>query len=89
MQCFGCTHYPLVKSYIKDVLGENIIFFYGAPNLAKHLKQVLEEKELLENNEGNIEFIDSQNLENKEQRFYSYLKYEGEQNENIKKYIKK
>lgn len=72
----------MVQNYIKEVLGENIIFFYGAPNLAKHLREVLKEKKLLDKNEGKIEFLDSQNSENKKERFYSYLKektkYEGE-----------
>ena len=64
---FGCTHYPLIQEQIKKVLGDDITFFNGAPNLARHLKNLLIEKELLEQNEGRIEFIDSNNsLENKD-----------------------
>lgn len=70
----GCTHYPLIKDKIKEVLGNGITFFDGAPNLAKHLKDVLQENNILENNEGKIEFIDSNNSEEKRQRFYNYLK---------------
>ena len=72
----GCTHYPVVEEEIKDILGENINIFNGAPNLAKHLKEILEEKELLSKNEQkekNIEFIDSSNLKEKEERFFKYL----------------
>ncbi len=65
----GCTHYPLVENEIKNVLGEEVKIFNGAPNLAKHLKEVLQEQNLLEKNEGKIEFIDSQNLEVKKERF--------------------
>ena len=70
----GCTHYPLIKEQIKEILGNDITFFDGAPNLAKHLKDVLVKNNLLENNEGTIEFIDSNNSEEKKQRFYDYLK---------------
>lgn len=74
MQYFGCTHYPLIQEEIKEILGEEITFFNGAPNLAKHLKEILQEKELLEINEGKVEFIDSKNSEDKKERFYEILK---------------
>lgn len=69
----GCTHYPLVQKEIEEVLGQ-VQFFNGAPNLAKHLKDVLKEKELLNHGEGKIEFEDSQNLEQKRERFFKILK---------------
>lgn len=72
----GCTHYPLVQNEIKENLGEDIVFFNGAPNLAKYLKEVLKEKNLIENSEGKIEFLDSQYSQNKRERFYNYLKEE-------------
>ncbi len=68
----GCTHYPLVKSDIKEILGE-VQFFDGAPNLAEHLKNVLEENNLLNQGEGKIEFKDSQGMQSKEKRFYEIL----------------
>ena len=58
----GCTHYPLIQNEIKGVLG-NVKFFNGAPNLAKHVKDVLEENNLINNGEGKIEFIDSKESE--------------------------
>lgn len=69
----GCTHYPLVQEEIKEVLGQ-VRFFNGAPNLAKHLKEILEQKDLLNNGEGKIEFEDSQGLEQKKIRFLEILK---------------
>lgn len=69
----GCTHYPLVQNEIKDVLG-NVKFFYGAPNLAKHLKEVLEENNLVNYGNGKIEFIDSKESEKNKQRFFEILK---------------
>ena len=76
----GCTHYPLVQEQINEVLGGNIQFFNGAGRLAVHLKDVLKENELLneeisiKNCKNKIEFIDSQNLPEKEQRFFECLK---------------
>lgn len=79
----GCTHYPLIQKEIEEVLGQ-VQFFNGASNLAKHLKQVLEENDLLYEGEGKIEFEDSQGLEEKKERFFEILKGEPI-NENIKK----
>lgn len=73
----GCTHYPLVQKEISLVLGD-VKFFNGAPNLAKHLKEIIEKENLLNNDgTGNIDFIDSQNLIEKKNRFYEILKREG------------
>ena len=75
----GCTHYPLIQEQIDKVLGGNIQFFNGAERLAVHLKDILSEKGLLneeintENCEDKIEFIDSQNLLEKEKRFFKKL----------------
>ena len=70
----GCTHYPLIKEQIKNVLG-GVNFFDGAPYAAKHLKVVLEEHNLICNSitKGKIEFIDSSNSEFKKERFFKYL----------------
>ena len=45
----GCTHYPLIKEQIKEVLGD-VEFFDGAKGVAKHAREVLEERNLLANN---------------------------------------
>lgn len=79
----GCTHYPLIQKEIEEILGQ-VRFFNGAPNLAKHLKDILEERDLLNCGEGRIEFEDSQGLEPKKERFFEILKGEGI-NEDIKK----
>ena len=72
MWYFGCTHYPLVQEEIKEVLGD-VAFFNGAPNLARHLKDILEKNKMLNEGKGKIEFIDSQESEEKMQRFYKIL----------------
>ena len=73
----GCTHYPLVETEIKEILG-NVKFFNGAYSLAKHLKRVLETQELLmqKESQGSIEFIDSSNSEVKKERFFKNLEKE-------------
>lgn len=70
----GCTHYPLIKDQIRQVLGD-VNFFDGAPRLAENLKNVLEKNDLLNNQseKGCIEFIDSSNSEYKRERFYKYI----------------
>lgn len=69
----GCTHYPLVQEEIQEILGP-VQFFNGAFSLAKRLKNVLAEKQLLNHGEGQIEFKDSQGLEEKQIRFFELLK---------------
>ena len=73
----GCTHYPLIKNEIEKVLGK-VNFFNGAPFLAKHLKEILEEKDLINDikTDNNIQFIDSSNSEQKEKRFFELIKIE-------------
>ena len=81
----GCTHYPLIETQIREVLGKDITFFNGAARLAIHLKDELEARDLLENKEGKVEFLDSQNLPEKEKRFWELLKIEeGKKYEIIK-----
>ena len=71
----GCTHYPLIEKEIGQVLGENVKFFNGASRLSVHLKDVLEESNLISKNQkqGKIEFIDSLGKKEKEERFYKFL----------------
>ena len=74
----GCTHYPLIQKEIGQVLGENVKFFNGANRLAVHLKDVLLEKDLISksNEKGKIDFCDSSEKKEKEERFYKFLKEE-------------
>ena len=71
----GCTHYPLIQEEIQEVLGQ-VTFFNGAPYLAKHLQEVLEEKNLINSKgmKGTIQFIDSSNDEQKKKRFFEIIK---------------
>ena len=74
----GCTHYPLVKKEIAEVLG-NVRFFDGAEGVSKQLKRVLCENGILSDKKerANIEFIDSsadeKTREIKKQRFYKII----------------
>ena len=69
----GCTHYPLIQKEIEEILGK-VTFFNGAPNLAKHLKEVLEENKMLDQGNGSIKFKDSKVIKEKEERFFELLK---------------
>ena len=64
---------PLIQNEIADILGQ-VKFFNGAPNLAKYLKEVLVQKDLLNDGEGRIHFEDSARLVEKEKRFFEILK---------------
>lgn len=70
----GCTHYPLIQNEIKKILGD-VEFFNGAASVAKHLKDVLEQNNLINNSTEieKIEFIDSSNSKYKKDRFFKYL----------------
>ena len=76
----GCTHYPLIQKEIGQVLGNDIKFFNGANRLAIHLKEVLSEQNLLNDNiekdnnyKEKIEFKDSSGKKEKQERFYELL----------------
>lgn len=68
----GCTHYPLIKNEIMEVLGD-VNFFDGSRGVAKYLKEVIDYLNF-EETEFKIEFIDSSNSKDKEKRFYEILK---------------
>ena len=70
----GCTHYPLIQKDIQKILGD-VRFFNGAPYVAKNLKNMLYERNLLSNNKDiiKIDFIDSSNSKEKEKRFFNIM----------------
>ncbi|MCC8073375.1 MAG: glutamate racemase [Clostridiales bacterium] len=80
----GCTHYPLAKKEIGDVLGD-VRFFDGAVGVSHQLKNVLAERDLLNNQKerGKIEFLDSSPTDElkkiKEKRFFNILHQEEKQ----------
>jgi len=43
----GCTHYPLLKKTIQDVIGENVTLIDSATATAKEVREHLERKNLL------------------------------------------
>ena len=70
----GCTHYPLAKQQMQEILGD-VQFFDGANRLAFHLKQILEEQDLCNNaGIGNVQFMDTSKGKYKEERFFEILK---------------
>lgn len=68
----GCTHYPLIKKEIKEVLG-NVTFFDGSIGVANRLETIVKGIRLKEEI-PKIEFIDSSHSKDKEIRFWNILK---------------
>lgn len=73
----GCTHYPLIKEQIQNILGE-VYFFEGSKNVAHHLKNVLIDNNLINENMKDIhsykiEFYDSKQSKTKKKRFFELI----------------
>lgn len=68
----GCTHYPLIKKEIEDVLG-NVTFYDGSIGVAKRLKKIIEDNNFVSDKGKDVLFIDSSNDNFKEKRFKSLL----------------
>ncbi len=43
----GCTHYPLLRTAVQEVVGQNVILVDSAATAASYLHDILQEKELL------------------------------------------
>ena len=54
----GCTHYSLIKAEINEVL-PNTVLLDGCLGVANEVKHQLEEHNLLENNSGSLEIVNS------------------------------
>ena len=68
----GCTHYPLIKSEIKKILGD-VTFYDGSKGVIKELLRVLKMYNIKYESDE-IKFIDSSQNEFKEKRFWELLK---------------
>ena len=68
----GCTHYPLIKKQIRDVLGD-VCFFDGAVGVAMQLKRIIFENGYISSGKGIVSFYDSTGNTKKRERFYQLL----------------
>ena len=68
----GCTHYPLIKKQIREVLGD-VEFYDGAFGVAKQLKRIILEFGYIGDQSFSISFKDSTGDVEKEKRFYEIL----------------
>jgi len=68
----GCTHYPLIKEEIEEVLGY-VNFFDGSKGVAKQTFKIVKDINL-QSSKLQIKFIDSSNNKIKEKRFFNILK---------------
>ena len=69
----GCTHYPLIKEEIINILG-NVEFYDGSDGVSRELLKQLNANNIKYNYDKlEISFIDSSNNLDKEKRFYEIL----------------
>ena len=69
----GCTHYPLIKEEIINILG-NVEFYDGSDGVSRELLKQLNDNKIKYNYDKlEISFIDSSNNLDKEKRFYEIL----------------
>jgi len=61
----GCTHYPFVKSSLRRIFTETIQIYDGSEGTARHLKEVLEERNLLNpsREKGTLTILNSKNTQ--------------------------
>ena len=61
----GCTHYPFVKSSLRRIFTDNVEIFDGSEGTARHLKEVLEERNLLNpsKEKGTLTLLNSKNTQ--------------------------
>jgi glutamate racemase len=52
----GCTHYPLLKSAIKEVAGENVLLIDSAEETAKEINEKITTVSIENNNENNSKY---------------------------------
>lgn len=55
----GCTHFNYFKNTYRKIFPEDVIFIDGSIGTINHLKDILEERGLLENNTGTVEYYRS------------------------------
>lgn len=66
----GCTHFPIFKQCIKNIFPDGVNIIDGSYGTIKHLKQVLQERGLLENTgSGSVEFYTSGDSEREKYKF--------------------
>ena len=61
----GCTHYPFVKSSLRRIFTDKVRIFDGSEGTARHLKEVLEERDLLNPSleKGTLTMLNSKNTQ--------------------------
>ncbi len=52
----GCTHFNYFKDTYRKIFPEKVAFIDGSVGTVNHLKHILEEKGLLEENQGRVEY---------------------------------
>ena len=71
----GCTHYPLIKDNISNILGD-VKFFDGGNGVSKMVFEKVKDSISLDCSNFHIEFIDSSNNYKNKERFFLILNKE-------------
>ncbi|MEG0571025.1 MAG: glutamate racemase [Oscillospiraceae bacterium] len=55
----GCTHYPIISTIIKDIMGDKVVLIDSGQEAARYAKEILVEKSMLTSNvdSGKISFF--------------------------------
>jgi glutamate racemase len=71
----GCTHYPLLKSVIKKVMGYDVKLVDSAQETAKEILRILKERKLLSSDQGkgNVKFFVTDDIERFKKIGYKFL----------------
>jgi glutamate racemase len=68
----GCTHYPLIKKEIRDVLGD-VVFYDGSYGVSKQLERIILRKGFVGTGKRGVKFYDCSLSNVKEERFWNLL----------------
>lgn len=55
----GCSHFPLVKNEIQQLVGRDVLLLDSGGAVARHVKRILEHEDLFSGSEAQYEFITS------------------------------
>ncbi len=72
----GCTHYPFVLPLIREIAGESVTVIDPSPAIARRVKYLLEEKDLLEESPspGSLTIATSGNPNTLKENLHFFLK---------------
>jgi glutamate racemase len=74
----ACTHYPFVMTMLKKILGENVRIIDPAPSVARQVKKILGEKNLLNEEGGKVVYYTSGDVQKFKETLFTLTGEKGE-----------